>query len=331
MKPHIKLYFVNMWPSFNLYDNDFTRTLSPHFDLEITNKNPDFLVYSIFGDLEIDKFDCPRIFYSAENRLPDFWECDYGISFHYIYHKRYLRYPNFKRRLIGGRLEGLNESFYRTRSLDEIIQSKTKFCNFLVSHSGPQERLRFFHKLRKYKHVDSGGHVLNNIGNPIGYSDRETVDFYKPYKFNICFENSSSAGYTTEKIVHAMFARTIPIYWGDPFVTEYFNPKSFINVHDYKSYDEVIEHVIEIDQNEALHRQYLSEPYIFMEEKEFIEEQLLLNFFKYVFSKKGKVKPIARRSLFEKRLNYLSFLLTEWVNRKRFHKLKEKKSNLGSW
>ena len=68
------------------------------------------------------------------------------------------------------------------------------------------------------------------------------------------------SGYTTEKLVHAMAAHTIPIYWGNPQVSEDFNPKSFINCHDYSSLEAVIERIIEVDQNESLYRHYLEEP-----------------------------------------------------------------------
>ena len=37
---------------------------------------------------------------------------------------------------------------------------------------------------------------------------------FKKYKFNICFENSSTPGYVTEKIIQSMYVNSIPIYWG---------------------------------------------------------------------------------------------------------------------
>jgi hypothetical protein len=52
--------------------------------------------------------------------------------------------------------------------------------------------------------------------------------------------------------MHALITDTIPIYWGNPLASLDFNPKAFINCHDYKSFDEVIELVKEIDSNETL-------------------------------------------------------------------------------
>ncbi|WP_241893343.1 glycosyltransferase family 10 domain-containing protein, partial [Helicobacter pylori] len=50
-------------------------------------------------------------------------------------------------------------------------------------------------------------------------------------------------GYVTEKIIDAYFSHTIPIYWGSPSVAKDFNPKSFVNVHDFKDFDEAIDYV----------------------------------------------------------------------------------------
>ncbi|MDU9772864.1 fucosyltransferase, partial [Helicobacter pylori] len=36
---------------------------------------------------------------------------------------------------------------------------------------------------------------------------------------------------------------TIPIYWGSPSVAKDFNPKSFVNVCDFKDFDEAIDYV----------------------------------------------------------------------------------------
>ena len=60
--------------------------------------------------------------------------------------------------------------------------------------------------------------------------------------------------------MHAFAAGTIPIYWGATDVCKDFNPKSFINVHDYKSLDEVCQRVIEIDTDENEYLAMCKEP-----------------------------------------------------------------------
>src|SRR5262249_19232982 len=75
------------------------------------------------------------------------------------------------------------------------------------------------------------------------------------------FENESHPGYTTEKIYEAMLVNTLPIYWGDPRVAVDFNPRSFLNYHDFGSLEALIERVIEVDRNDELYCEYLSQPW----------------------------------------------------------------------
>jgi hypothetical protein len=48
-------------------------------------------------------------------------------------------------------------------------------------------------------------------------------------------ENMVAPGYITEKIGFAFKSGSIPIYWGAPEITDFFNPASFVNVSDYTS------------------------------------------------------------------------------------------------
>ena len=66
----------------------------------------------------------------------------------------------------------------------------------------------------------------------------------------MAFENSSYPGYTTEKLLQAMQAGTVPIYWGDPSVGRDFNAARFVNVHDYASTKAVIDKICQLDQDE---------------------------------------------------------------------------------
>jgi GR25 family glycosyltransferase involved in LPS biosynthesis len=54
--------------------------------------------------------------------------------------------------------------------------------------------------------------------------------FLKSYRFCLAYENESTPGYTTEKLLHAKAAGCVPIYWGDPKVGRDFDIKGFLNV-----------------------------------------------------------------------------------------------------
>ena len=86
------------------------------------------------------------------------------------------------------------------------------------------------------------------------------IDFLSTRKFNICFESGSNPGYVTEKILHAFYAQTIPIYWGSPTVASDFNTNSFINVHDFGSMSEVMYFIQKLDEDEDLYNRFLNSP-----------------------------------------------------------------------
>ncbi|WP_121020797.1 glycosyltransferase family 10 domain-containing protein [Helicobacter vulpis] len=86
--------------------------------------------------------------------------------------------------------------------------------------------------------------------NTTGTRVENKSEFLSQYKFNLCFENSRGHGYTTEKIIDAYFAHTIPIYWGNPAVALDFNPKSFVNVHDFKDFKEALDYIRYLDTHD---------------------------------------------------------------------------------
>lgn len=283
----IKVMFTDLNRPFDLsnINNLFEwRMASKRHNLVLSEK-PDFLFYSCTGDEHL-KYNCTRIFYTPENLRPDFTRCDYAFSFDFPITERNYRLPLYRRWPDYRQLFSL-------RNPEKIILQNRKFCSFMVSNSNAVERISFFNRLSSYKVVDSGGRFLNNIGNPIlrGYENK--LNWMQNYKFSITFENSSYPGYTTEKLMHAFIADTIPIYWGNPLAGLDFNPKAFINCHDFNSFDEVIELVKEIDQNNSLYKEYLSQPYLTDNvETEFCKEENILARYDEIFgSKKLYISP----------------------------------------
>lgn len=88
----------------------------------------------------------------------------------------------------------------------------------------------------------------------------EKLTFQSRHKFVIAFENSSSPGYSTEKIVQAFAAKTVPIYWGDPEIDKCFNEKAFINCHKFPTFEDVVEYVKIIDADDELYMRMLRSP-----------------------------------------------------------------------
>lgn len=287
-KKQIKIYFTDFWPNFEPKNNIFYNLLKERYDVEITPDNPDYLFFSVFGT-KFNYFKCIRIFFTGENIRPDFNVCDYAFCFDMPRNNpRLYRLPQYYQY---GDMEELTDR----PSPEDILKTKTKFCNFVYSNPNCKKRNDFFKKLNKYKKVDSAGRYMNNIGRNIGMTVEDKWEFLKPYKFTIAFENEERNYYTSEKIFEAMKVDSLPIYWGNPKVDLDFNPKSFLNYYDYGSDEALIERIIEIDRNDDLYLDYLRQPYFYNNEpNEFVKKENILNQLDYILS--NDIEPTAYKS-----------------------------------
>jgi alpha(1,3/1,4) fucosyltransferase len=294
MKQHIKLNFTDFWPGFDSFDNYFYNLLKEHYNIEISDE-PDFLICSCFGE-EYKKFNCIRIFYTGEafhrgKRVKlDFDLYDYTFSFDYIASPDNYRLPIYA--------WYFSYELERAPDVDfnKLLSEKTGFCNFVYSNAKAKERVQFFHKLSKYKKVDSGGRCLNNIGESVV----DKLKFIKKYKFTIAFENCSHPGYTTEKITEPFFTHSLPIYWGNPLVHRDFNAESFLNAHEFESEEALIERIIELDNNDELYLSYLRKPCFYGNKvNQFIRHENVLDQFSYIFNyAKAPVAKARKKRLF---------------------------------
>lgn len=293
----IKLNFGFFWKEFDNNNNYFIRLLSKRYNVVISD-DPDFYIFThpyYNGKKDYLQYKCHRIFFGYENVRADWNICDYVFDSDYSDNPRHKRYPLWS----GYDIKKLT----LPKDLKDFKQKK-KFCCMLVSNPDAKERIEFFHKLSSYKKVDSAGRYLNNIGYPV----ENKIEFIKDYKFVISFENSSYPGYTTEKLIEPMLVNSIPIYWGNPVVGDDFNTNSFINVTDFKSYDEAVNYIIELDNNKGKYLEMASQPW-FSDNKiadEFSEESVL-DFFDFIVKDSKKKTPIAKS--FYKKIEHQKFIL----------------------
>lgn len=285
-----KVKYLDWWNGFDPYQYRIHQILSKHFDVEISD-DPDYVICSVYSK-EFYKYDCIRIFYTGENFCPDFNLFDYAIGFEYLeYGDRYIRCPNY---LMNPAYDVDVERMLEKHKVDsDILNEKDEFCSFVCSNGkGNDIRFRFFEELSKYRKVNSGGRYLNNIGMPEGVPDKYV--FQKKHKFSIAFENSSHPGYTTEKLVQAFAAGTVPIYWGDPLVLHEFNEKAMVIVNGINDIDQAVEKIVEIDNNKDLYLKMLKETAVCKDEFADIQYKELENFLVHIFEQ--PLKEARRRS-----------------------------------
>lgn len=276
-KKTIKLKIVDFWehrPSNNNPNCMLCGYLKKYYNLNFTDE-PDFVFYSIAGKEHLKYNNCVKILVTSENLVPNFNYCDYAVSYNYM--DLYGR--NFKGSVLDGR-EFVYEKFGGPVNLPQNMAQR-KFCNFVYKNrnkdlEGVKLREKFFKLLSRYKHIDSPGRVFNNMKNAIsprrGRWQFGKIDFIKNYKFTIAFENTNSDGYTTEKLTDALYAHTIPIYFGNPSVGLEYNKKAFIHVNDYASLEDVAKKVIELDNDDDAYMAMLNEQPLLYPEYNYAEE-----------------------------------------------------------
>jgi len=251
----IKIDFVDFWPNLDKTNNYFYNILSEFYNVIIDTANPDLIFYSCYG-YDYLKYKCKRIYFTGENKRPDFTACDFAFSFDFNNRKDHYRLPLYLLYLDEANMNGKITEIKSKNELSEVWANKKKLCCMVISNPNALERINFFHKLSTYIDVDSGGKVLNNVGGPVP----NKKEFIQDYKFVISFENECHDGYTTEKIIEPMFVDSIPIYWGNKLVSKEFNTKRFLNYHDFETEEALIERLIEIDKNPMLALEILKQP-----------------------------------------------------------------------
>lgn len=243
-KKIVRLKFIDGFPK-NRY-RLIKERLEEEFEIEFSD-TPDYLFCGCYSNDYNQYPDAIRILFMGENITPDFNVYDYAIGFDYLeFGDRYLRYP-----LSLCDKTSLEQAIHKHKMPEEYF-ARDRFCNFVYSNNWCQTEIRnkvFKEITEKYKKVDSGGKVMNNIGGPV----KDKHDFLEKYKFTLAIENSSYSGYSTEKITDAFAAGSIPIYWGDPRITEVFNSKAFIRISDFESIDDCIAFIKKIDENDELY------------------------------------------------------------------------------
>lgn len=115
----------------------------------------------------------------------------------------------------------------------EEIPEKTKLVSMIAS----SKKMTFGHHIRhiiaeKYKdRIDLSGGAAGSSKIGVGASPwPDKTDSLIPYMFQIVVENDKYETYFTEKLTDCFAAGVIPIYWGAPDISNYFNQNGIITL-----------------------------------------------------------------------------------------------------
>jgi GR25 family glycosyltransferase involved in LPS biosynthesis len=285
-KKTYSILFTDMWDQFNPEYNMFILAFREELqgidvcgyslDTLPKDKKQDIHIFGPFGN-RWKGIEGPKVHYTGENTDPiNDTSVILNIGFKHTTHPSYFRLPLW---MLEINWFGVNNNQLHKfknplpislEACTNVSDSKrSKFCAFIVSNPKNTVRNDAFHALTQYKHVDSAGKLFNNVGDAIyaglggGGGELKKHEFLKDYKFCICYENESSDGYVTEKLLHAKAAGCIPIYWGASDVSKDFDERGFINLTGCP--ERLLERVKEIDESEELYKEMASVPALKLE------------------------------------------------------------------
>ena len=269
----IRIWFTDLNPNLDIKNSISYKYLQSRYSLTLDPENPDYVVSGVFGTEHMRYENSVKILISEENVSPDFNLFDYAITSDYLQMSdRHLRVPYWA-------LRHLADNDVKPTSRNAVPSDKDalerKFCNFVYSNSSNYcampMRNELFDICSTYRHIDAGGTCRNNMG---GKKVVDKMEFISKYKFTIACENSIKPGYSTEKIIDPLIANSIPIYLGDPMITNEFNPKAFVNVADFQNQEELLQRLRILDTDQDLYLEMLHSP-IFTDNTDWLQHHIL--------------------------------------------------------
>ncbi len=266
-----------------------TPFLKEHFpivDIPLKEEDKaDFILSDTFTP-HIDYFKGVRILYTGENHPINLNRFDYCLTHEFREDDRCHRFPFWQAHTLIHHPK-FKQALLTPRHItaDELQSQQRDFCAFVCRNPKGKERNSLVRNLNNLRKVSCGGPFMNNMGYlvPKGYDAKQ--EFLSKHFFTVAYENESSPGYQTEKIVDAFLANSIPIYWGSRTVEEEFNPKAFVNAHHFRSEKALIGHIMDLlnspeEMAAMLSQPVLQDPDVFKK-----AEQGLIDFFARIFER----------------------------------------------
>jgi hypothetical protein len=246
-KTALRIAFADFADGLDPENNWFTRVLRTRFDVHVVD-DPDILVHSVYGTAH-RSFPGTRVLFNWENRPWGFSTTDWAFTSDYHRSERHRRLPFW--------VTELQRSSTRPTVDGQAVRSRTRFCGAVISSDAAPLRTELLDAIGRVGEISHGGRMRNNVGGPV--ADKQA--FLETCRFAIALENSSHPGYTTEKVLHALQANTIPIYWGDPLVGRDFNTARMVSFHDFEGVSAFLDRIGEIESDPTEFERVVTAPW----------------------------------------------------------------------
>ncbi len=136
----------------------------------------------------------------------------------------------------------------QTRVGEPKIYEKTKMVSMIASNKRISEGHRYRHEIHDRL---SEKHKIDMWGS--GYKPfKVKVEPLSEYRYSISVMNSKLNNFFTEVLVDNFMCGTVPIFWGCPNISEYFDMDGIITFNTIKELDEILNNISTEDYNKRL-------------------------------------------------------------------------------
>lgn len=218
-----------------------------HTDNNLLRKNE----INIF--LSVENLGCGRTWYQFQNKYKDNQNPFVNIHLHNHYSK-----PDFKiLPVVDSRIRYFRKIFNNYKSCCLPFNQK-KFCLFVSQNNLNDCKKKVGNLMSTLGKVDNIVQ-FKHLKNITCYNSLELLKTFNQYKFIICFENSNTNGYITEKIFNVFCSRSIPIYNGPPDIDNYINPNSYLHYDDKVNHNQFLNKIRLLANSEVEYNKILME------------------------------------------------------------------------
>lgn len=275
-KLHIN--FVGFWPNINktYLNQQFVMPLYKilnNKDFQYSSYKTDIEYFSVNSKTnEIEKSNAKiKIFYTGEDVNKNYINfknlllpySDLSIGFDYPEDRNnvsnYVRYP-FWILYYFGFTEDKDEIKSKVDWFNSRKNSKDRFCSYVAFHDDDGLRKKMIDIIEKIGPVSCGGASYHNDDTLKTEYNDDKAKYISHFMLNICPENVSVKGYTTEKIFQSFASGCIPFYYGSEGQPETFVNKNSVLLYDKTNDDEIIEKVKLLKNNEKFYTDFINQP-----------------------------------------------------------------------
>jgi len=145
-----------------------------------------------------------------------------------LFHRRFYRVLTCDDRLLSALPNAqyfvFGDSWVRGWRATDV--TKTRTLSLIASNKKRLKGHRLRHKIVRW--IRAEGIEADIMGRGYHPFD-DKAEGLAPYRYSVVIENCQQNGYFTEKLVDALLLKTVPIYWGAPDISRFFDMDGIIH------------------------------------------------------------------------------------------------------